>query len=96
MEIDEYMLDTVFSYWAPTNQQKDIVVVDESCIMYNQLYKSYEFYDDKFPDGFNNIPGFNLIIDKIVDNSQDNSPLKEMKMRAFNEPEIISKQINRD
>jgi hypothetical protein len=103
------MLNTVFSYWAPTNEEKNIVVVDESCIMYNQLYKSYEFYDDKFPDGFNNIPGFNLIIDKIVDNSQDNSPLKEMdarqsldcdanlrEMRAFNEPEIISKQINRN
>ena len=54
--------------------------------MYNQLYKSFDYYEDKFPEGFDNIPGFNLIIDEIVDNSQDNSPLKE----------IMSKQINRD
>ena len=86
MDIDEYMLITVFSYWTPTNEQKDIVVVDEKCIMYNQLYKSFDYYENKFPEGFENIPGFNLIIDKIVDNSQNNSPLQE----------ILSKQINRD
>ena len=86
MEIDEYMLNTVFSYWTPTNEEKNIIIVDEKCIMYNQLYKSFDYYEDKFPEGFENIPGFNLIIDKMVDNSQNNSPLKE----------IISKQINRD
>ena len=86
MDIDEYMLNTVFSYCTPTNEEKNIIIVDEKCIMYNQLYKSFDYYEDKFPEGFENIPGFNLIIDKIVDNSQNNSPLKE----------IISKQINRD
>ncbi len=86
MNIDEYMLNTVFSYWTPTNEEKNIIIVDEKCILYNQLYKSYEFYDDKFPEGYNNIPGFEKIIEKIVNISQDNSPLKE----------LISKQINRD
>ena len=96
MDIDEYMLNTVFSYWTPTNQQKDIIIVDERCIMYNQLYKSYDYYDDKFPEGYNNIPGFDLIIDKMVDKSQDNSPLKEIEMRAIEANDIISKQIRHD
>ena len=56
--------------------------------MYNQLYKSFEFYNDKFPEGYNNIPGFEKIIEQIVDNSQDNSPLKEMAMRSFGSTKI--------
>ena len=86
MDIDEYMLNTVFSYWTPTNEEKNMIIVDESCIMYNNLYKSFEFYDNKFPDGYDNIPGFEKIIEQIVDRSQDNSPLQEM----------MSKQINQD
>ena len=86
MNIDEYMLNTVFSYWTPTNEEKNMIIVDESCIMYNNLYKSFEFYDNKFPDGYDNIPGFEKIIEQIVDRSQDNSPLQE----------LMSKQINPD
>ena len=86
MNIDEYMLNTVFSYWTPTNEEKNMIIVDESCIMYNNLYKSFVFYDNKFPDGYDNIPGFEKIIEQIVDRSQDNSPLQEM----------MSKQINQD
>lgn len=86
MDIDEYMLNTVFSYWTPTNEEKNMIIVDESCIMYNNLYKSFEFYDNKFPDGYDNIPGFEKIIEQIVDRSQDNSPLQE----------LMSKQINQD
>ena len=86
MDIDEYMLNTVFSYWTPTNEEKNMIIVDESCIMYNNLYKSFEFYDNKFPDGYDNIPGFEKIIEQMVDRSQDNSPLQE----------LMSKQINPD
>ena len=86
MNIDESMLNTAFYYWAPTNKEKSIIQLDESCVMYNNLYKSFEFYDKKFPEGHENIPGFEKIIEQIVDNSQDNSPLQE----------IISRQINRD
>ena len=80
------MLNTAFYYWAPTNEEKNMIIVDESCIMYNNLYKSFEFYDNKFPDGYDNIPGFEKIIEQIVDRSQDNSPLQE----------LMSKQINQD
>lgn len=96
MNIDENMLNTVFSYWTPTNEEKNIIIVDESCIMYNQLYKSFEFYNDKFPEGYNNIPGFEKIIEQIVDNSQDNSPLQEIEMRANESTEILLKQINKN
>ena len=80
------MLNTAFYYWAPTNEEKNMIIVDESCIMYNNLYKSFEFYDNKFPDGYDNIPGFEKIIEQMVDRSQDNSPLQE----------LMSKQINQD
>ena len=86
MDIDESMLNSIFAYWAPTNEEKEIIIVDENCIMYNNLYKSFEFYDKKFPEGYQNIPGFEKIIEQIVDRAQDNSPLIE----------IISKQINRE
>ena len=82
----EMMLNTAFYYWAPTNEEKNMIIVDESCIMYNNLYKSFEFYDNKFPDGYDNIPGFEKIIEQMVDRSQDNSPLQE----------LMSKQINQD
>ena len=34
MDIDEFMLNTVFSYWTPTNEQKNIIIVDKKCISY--------------------------------------------------------------
>ena len=86
MDIDENMLNSVFAYWTPTNEEKEVVIIDENCIMYNNIYKSFEFYDKKFSEGYQNILGFEKIIDQIVDKSQDNSPLAE----------IISRQINRN
>ena len=84
MNIDENMLNTVFAYGTPTNEQKSMIQLDESCVMYNNLYKSFEFYDNKFPEGHENIPGFEKIIDAIVERAKDNSPLIEFKTR-FND-----------
>jgi hypothetical protein len=95
-DINEEMLNTVFAYWTlselipqltygtPTNAEKSMMEVDESCILYNQLYKSFDFYDNKFPPGYENIPGFNTIIEQIVDRSQYNSPLAEYENRQIN------------
>ena len=49
--------------------------------MYNQIYKSHEFYESKFPTGFENMIGFDKIIDKIVEQSLDNNPIKEYNER---------------
>jgi len=81
MDITDFMIDTYFNYSVKTNEQKQDVKVDESLIQYNSIYKSYEFYEAKFPEGFENISGFDKIIEKITLNSQNNTPLKEYTER---------------
>ena len=36
--------------------------VDVAKLQYNAFYKSYEFYLNKFPPGFDGLPGFNRVI----------------------------------
>jgi hypothetical protein len=86
MDINDSMMNSVFFYKCVLNENKNIIIIDESRLQYNELYKSYDFYDAKFPEGYENIPGFNQIIEKIVEQSKDNSPLIEYE----------SKQLNRD
>ena len=81
MNIHEDMLNTVFAYRAPTNQEKSMIKLDENCVMYNNLYKSFQFYEAKFPAGYENIPGFEQVIEAIVDNSKDKTPLDELLAR---------------
>jgi len=81
MDIDNEMLYTIFNYSTPTNEEKGYIILDYSQVQYNQIYKSFEFYDDKFPEGYENIPGFDKIIEKIVEKSKDNSPLEEYNKR---------------
>ena len=81
MDIDDSMLNSVFNYKRVLNENKSKIIVDESRLQYNDLYKSYEFYDSKFPEGYENIPGFNQIIDTIVEKSKENSPLIEYEKR---------------
>lgn len=55
MDIDFDMLETVFCYVVKTNEQKQYVDIDFSLCMYNQVYKSFEFYEEKFPKGYEKI-----------------------------------------
>lgn len=84
MDIDNDLLDSVFCYVVKTNEEKSYVKVDFSLCKYNQLYKSFEFYEEKFPKGYENIPGFVKIIDEIVVQSENNNPLKEYNNRINN------------
>ena len=81
MNIHEELLDTVFAYRAPTNQEKNMIKLDENCVMYNNLYKSFGFYEAKFPAGYDNIPGFEQVIENIVEHSQNKTPLDELLAR---------------
>ena len=56
-------------------------VLDLDKIKYNAFYRSYEFYESKFPKGYESIPGFDKIIESIVENSKDKTPLDEMLQR---------------
>ncbi len=50
-------------------------------LLYNHLYSSYEFYENKFPPGFDNIVGFDKIIQKMADNNINNNPLNELEYK---------------
>jgi hypothetical protein len=81
MNIDSFLLESVFNYKVKTNEEKSNIKLDENLIRYNQLYHSYDFYENKFSEGFDNIPGFEQIIESIVENSKSNSPLNEYNSR---------------
>ena len=41
-------------------------------------YQEYEYYANRFPPGFDWIPGFNQYLLTIADNNKKTTPLKEM------------------
>jgi hypothetical protein len=53
--------------------------IDWAKVKYNTFYKSSEFYESKFPEGFKSIPGFDKVIDNIVVNGK--TPLEEITER---------------
>lgn len=57
-------------------------VIDWEKVKYNTFYKSNEFYESKFPSELEQIPGFDKVVDLIVEKNKDNSPLKEMQSRT--------------
>lgn len=64
------------------NQQ---LVIDEELIakiQYNAFYKTFDYWADKFPSGFLNLPGSDKIINHMKDNAI--SPLEELNKRSNN------------
>jgi hypothetical protein len=60
-------------------RDKPIEPIDWAKVKYNTFYKSPEFYENKFPEGFENLPGFDKIINQMVINGK--LPLDEMLER---------------
>lgn len=60
--------------------KRDNVELDINKIKYNSFYRSYEFYESKFPKGYDSIIGFDKIIDSIVLKAQETkkTPLDEL------------------
>jgi len=56
-----------------------VINYDVNKIQYNSYYKSFEFFDSKFPSGFENMPGYYNIINEIKNNAK--TPLDEMNDR---------------
>ena len=48
-------------------------------IAYNLRYKTTEYWESKFPDGYQNIPGFDKVIEKITEEAL--SPLEEITLK---------------
>lgn len=53
--------------------------IDWSKLQYNNLYKSFDYFDSRFSGDYSHIPGFDLIIDKMAQSAS--SPLEEMEQR---------------
>jgi|688.fasta_scaffold12347_14 hypothetical protein len=65
--------------------------IDWNKVMYNLTYKQPEFFEDKFPVECKHIPGFDKVIDLIVEKNYENSPLKEILER---QDKLIEMQEN--
>ena len=48
-------------------------------VAYNLRYKTTEYWESKFPDGYQNIPGFDKIREKIAEESL--TPLEEITLK---------------
>lgn len=57
-------------------------------VAYNLRYKSIEYWGNKFPDGHQNIPGFDKIIEKIAEEAL--SPLEEITLIQEESKKIIN------
>ncbi len=77
-------LGEAYDWSTKTNAQKELIgsPVDWEMLQYNSVYNSVQFYDKKFPKGYENIPGFDKIIEQIAEQSAPNSPLAEYNMRC--------------
>jgi hypothetical protein len=62
-------------------EEGDVSTIDWDKVRYNLTYKQPEFYEQKFPPECAKIPGFDQVIDLIINKNYDNSPLKEILER---------------
>lgn len=56
--------------------------IDWQKVRYNTFYKSPEFFESKFPPELMNLQGFDKVINLIVNENKDNSPLKEITQKS--------------
>jgi hypothetical protein len=59
--------------------EKQFEGVDIAKLQYNAFYRSYDYYLNKFPKGFDGLLGFDKVIESIQEKNADNSPLKEIE-----------------
>ncbi len=52
--------------------------IDIDMLKYNAFYRSYEYAESKFPPGYENMPGFDKVIESCIPKL---TPLEEMNLR---------------
>jgi hypothetical protein len=65
--------------------------IDWEKVAYNTFYKTPEFFINKFPPGFESLPGWEKIVDKMISNAK--SPLEEMEARQNEKLKIDIEKI---
>ena len=53
--------------------------IDWEKVAYNTFYKTPDFFVNKFPPGLESLPGWEKMVDKMINNAK--SPLEEMEER---------------
>lgn len=71
--------------------------IDWSRLQYNNLYKSYDYFESRFSGDYSHIQGFDLIIEKMAESAL--TPLEEMEKRIseallYNDDERIDSDIS--
>lgn len=72
-------------------------ILDWSKLQYNNLYKSFDYFDSRFSGDYSHIPGFDLIIQKMAE--QALTPFEEMQQRIsesllYNDDQRIDSNIS--
>ena len=62
-----------FSLKPPRN------IVDCSKLQYNNIYKTYDYFDSRFSGDYTHIPGFDIIIQKMAEKAL--TPYEEIQQR---------------
>jgi len=74
--LDNGILPDALNYSINANNDK----IDISKLQYNAFYRSYDFYASKYPKGMvENLPGFDKVLDYIVELKKDTTPIKELE-----------------
>ena len=62
------------------------ISIDMNKIQYNNYYQSYEFFESKFPKGYENIIGFSDVIENMATNAKlkNINPLDEINNLIIN------------
>jgi hypothetical protein len=70
----------------------EVTELDWDRVLYNMRYHDSEYNNYKFPPEIKKIPGYEKIIELIVDKNENNSPLKEIIERnnVVKEYEMVS------
>jgi hypothetical protein len=55
--------------------------LDWSKLQYNNIYKSYDYFESRFSGDYSHILGFDKIIEKMANHSL--TPLEEMEQRKY-------------
>ena len=74
--LDNGILPDCLNYSVCTIDNK----IEISKLQYNSFYRSYDFYASKYPKGMvENLPGFDKVLDYIVELKKDTTPIKELE-----------------
>ena len=71
---------------------KDVFTLDLEKLRYNTFFKTPEYFDKRFNPCLKGLPGYDKILDLIVEQNKDNSLTKEMAERKNISSDIIEEQ----